>query len=169
MATDLRVIGPINIDYQKAGSRKNIGENHVKSFFEKEGFRSISEKQGCYVFALKAGLGFTPWYVGKTKKSMKKECMADGKLKYYNPILFNGKKGKPVMFFIVPPGDKKNIPKQTINEVETFLIQSARSQNKYLKNKKKVKPPNWNIKGVIRGPQGAPGKEAKAFKKMMGL
>lgn len=168
MATDLRVIGPINIECQKKpGSMKNIGEDHVKSFFNKEGFRSISKKQGCYVFALKAGLGFTPWYVGKTAKSMIKECMVDGKLKYYNNVLFKGIKGNPVMFFIV--GDKNKIPAKVIDQVETFLIECARSQNKYLKNKKKGTPANWNIKGVIRSPQGAPKNEAKAFKKMMGL
>lgn len=169
MSTDLCVIGPINIEYQKAGLRKLIGENHVKSFFEKEEFQSISKKQGCYVFALKAGLGSTPWYVGKTTKSMIKECMTDGKLKGYNEILFRGIKGKPVIFFIVPLGDKNKVPAGIIDQVETFLIQCALSQNKHLKNKKKVTPPKWNIKGVIRSPKGGPEKEAKAFKKMMGL
>jgi hypothetical protein len=169
MATDLRVIGPINIDCQKAGKRKNIGEDHVKSFFKKEGFRSISKKQGCYVFALKAGLGYTPWYVGKTTRSMIKECMTDKNLNRYNNVLFRGIGGTPVMFFIVSSEDKNKIRAKVIDEVETFLIECARSQNKHLKNKKKGTPPNWNIKGVIRSPQGAPKNEAKAFKKMMGL
>jgi len=169
MATDLRVIGPISIDYQKAGLIKQIRGNHVKSFFEKEEFQSISKKQGCYVFALKAGHGSTPWYVGKTTNSMIKECMVDGKLKCYNEILFRGIKGKPVMFFIVPLGNKNKIPAKIIDEVETFLIQSARSQNEHSKNKKKVNLPYWNIKGVIRSPKGGPEKEAKALKKMMGL
>jgi hypothetical protein len=53
--------------------------------------------------------------------------------------------------------------------METFLIQCARSQNKHLANKQKVKQPRWSIKGVIRTTPGNPPVEAQRFKTMMGL
>ncbi len=70
MATDLCVVGPVDINCQREGLKKHIGESDVQRFFESEDFQTISRKQGGYVFALRAALGFTPWYVGKTTKSM---------------------------------------------------------------------------------------------------
>jgi hypothetical protein len=172
MATDLLVIGHIEIPYKTTGTGNKIkqitSENRAK-FFKNEKFHTVSKKQGCYIFTLKAGLGFTPWYVGKTKNSMLNECMTDGKLKHYNEVLFEGKNGKPAMFFIVPSGNKKKVPTKIIGEIETFLIQNARIQNKKIKNKQKVKPPRWSIKGVVNNTKGNPSKEAKVLKKLMGL
>ncbi|MEK7250743.1 MAG: hypothetical protein AAB209_10020 [Bacteroidota bacterium] len=99
---------------------------------------------------------------------MKQECFNPFQLYKYNYAIQRGV-GNPVMFFVVPLGGKRKVPKQVIKEMETFLIQCARSQNKDLTNKQKVKQPQWSIKGVIRATQGNPRVEAKRFKKMMGL
>ena len=172
MTTDLCVMGFVEIPFETTGKgnkHKQITKINRKEFFEKEDFQSISNKQGCYVFALKAAQGFTPWYVGKTKISMINECMTDGKLIPYNEVLFRGLNGKPVMFFVVPPGDKKKIPQKIIDEIETFLIRNARLKNDKLKNKQKIKPLQWSIKGVFNSARGGPETEAKSFKKMIGL
>ena len=56
----------------------------------------------------------------------------------YNKLLFKGLKGTPVMFFVALPGAKKKIPTLDIDDIETFLIQSAKSRNPEVLNSKKT-------------------------------
>ncbi len=38
---------------------------------------------GCYIFAIRAGRGVRPWYVGKTEAAFKKEVFQDHKFRLY--------------------------------------------------------------------------------------
>jgi len=74
------------------------------------------------------------------------------------------------MFFVIPSGTKYKVPSKEVDNMETFLIQSALSENPLLKNIQKTKNlPLWTVKGVIRGGKGKRTKTEKAFTKMMGL
>lgn len=172
MATDLIVAGPFELKCKKqaTGSAKQVTSDNVKEFLASNEFAAVSEKQGCYIFGLRASRGFMVWYVGKATKSMKQECLTDHKLKHYNQVLFDGDKGTPVLFFVAPDGKKKKVPKGEIDDMETFLIQSALFKNPNLSNVQKTKNlPYWSIKGVVRGGKGRPTDTEAKFKKMMGL
>ena len=171
MATDLIVHPPIEIPFKKAsaGSSKHIDKDHKKEFLKRLEAAGLGPKQGCYVFALRAAQGFCPWYVGKSTKSMRQECISPHPLGHYNAVLFEGRKGKPVLFVVSPSGAKNKVPKDVCDDVETFLIQSAYSENPGLRNVQKKKVPEWAIKGVIRSGKGKPTGETTKFKKMMGL
>jgi hypothetical protein len=171
MATDLEVIGPISIPFQSfpKGSAKHIGKAEVKAFWATNDAKAVAEKQGCYVFALKAAKGFRPWYVGKATKSMEQECMHSHKLAHYNEVLFKGAKGTPVLFFVVLGGNKKKVSASVIDEMETFFIQTVLTKHPEIQNIQKTSVPEWTVKGVVRGGKGKPKKNASDFRKMMGL
>jgi len=66
--------------------------------------RGLSNAQGCYVFAIKAGQGYTPWYVGKAagQNGFFQEALSEGKQNQYNWAWSsqNYGKGTMVLFFV---------------------------------------------------------------------
>jgi hypothetical protein len=163
--------GPYELPHDSSGrgTSKRIERSHAEEFWAQPELDKIRGKQGCYVFALGVSGGFTPWYVGKTTKSFQQESMRDHKLVYYNEVVFKGNKGTPVMFFVARPGSLTKIPRAQIDNLETFLIQTAVFKNPGLKNKKKAVLPRWGIRGVVRGGKGKSSARAKVFKSMIGL
>lgn len=120
---------------------------------------------------MRAAKGFTPWYVGKASSyGLRWECFQPYQLNIYNRVLFNGGKGTPVMFFIASPGGKNKLPQKTLDDLETFLIQSAKYKNPKLSNVQKTKNlPDWGIAGVLRSGKGKPRGNVSGFRKMMYL
>lgn len=171
MAQDLVTNEPIDIPFRRLpqGSVKQITAQNVTEFWLKPEARRIADKQGCYVFALRAAKGYRVWYVGKATKSFEQECLAHHKLVHYNEVLFDGRKGTPVLFIIAPNGNKKKVPEALCDEIETFLIQAAYIENPEIKNRQKTKIPTWTIAGVVRRTKGAVSKRAQVFRTMMGL
>lgn len=166
----LEVSQPYDIPCQKAakGPAKCITSQHVISFWA-TGASQYAQKQGCYVFALRAGRGYTPWYVGKTKRqNFQNECFGPYQLGKYNQAMFSHN-GKPVMFFVAAGGNKKVLAKEIVREMEHFLTEQGHYENPDILNKTNTKHPEWGIKGVIRSSQGQPNVNAKAFARMMGL
>ncbi|MCH8861390.1 MAG: hypothetical protein IID51_02635 [Proteobacteria bacterium] len=137
----------------------------------KFGISNLAKAKGIYVFGLKVGRGFTPYYVGKTgKQTLATEPFTAGKLVQYNECL--GKwKGTPVMFFLPLPVKKGPDNQNVIANAERFLIELAFAKNPTaLLNKKHAKTPTWSIRGVLRTKgKGAPTTDARTFKAMMGL
>ena len=84
-------------------------------------------------------------------------------------MIFKGRKGTPVLFFVAKPGSQKKIPKSQIDDIETFLIQSAYYKNPLLKNTQKTKVPAWMIKGLVRGGKGKASASAKGLKSALRL
>jgi hypothetical protein len=169
MSSDnLKLYGPVDISFNEDGVAKRIESEHRKAFIDKLRVLGIDKKDGCYVFALRSGKGFTPWYVGQATKGFGQECMEDHKLHTYANVFARGIKGTPVMFFVCQPGTAKNVKLKTCDEVEKALIQYAKSKNPELMNKKNAKLPEWEIEGVIR-PTRKPTNEEVGFAKMMGI
>jgi len=171
MAQDLIVHEPIEIPFRKQrnGNAKQILAKHVASFWALPVAHAIAQKQGCYIFALRAAKGYCPWYVGKATRSFRQEALGPYQLNHYNDVLFDGRKGTPVIFFVAPDGNKRAVPVATCNAIETFLIQSAYAENPEICNHQQTKIPKWTIKGVVRPEPGQPTLVEASFRKMMGI
>lgn len=171
MAKDLTTYGPIDIPClkAKAGNGKHIERSHVDEFWSKKEASELEAKQGCYIFALRAARGFKPWYVGKATKSFKQECFQPHKLGHYNKVLFEGRKGTPVMFFVAPKERLKKVGSKVCDEIETYLIQAAYVANSEIRNKQKAKTPDWTIAGVVRRNRGKVSAKAQQFRTMLGI
>jgi hypothetical protein len=169
--TDLVVYGFYRIGYEDQGNgrAKHITKENARAFWDQPEVSSVAGKQGCYVFALKASKGYTPWYVGKATKTFKQEALSPTKRNLYNEVLFAGRKGTPVLFFVARPDNLVKIPTKHIADLETFLIQSAYFKNRDLTNTHHKKDPSWAIRGVIRGGKGKVAKNAQEFRVMMDL
>lgn len=168
---EFEIVGPFPIPYQRQsrGSGKRIHVKEAREFWENPEPCLYKRKNGIYVFSIKAGKGYQPWYIGKAGKNLYQECLGKHQREHYNNVLFKGMKGTPVMFFVVPKGNKNKIPKNMLDDMETFFIQSAIYKNPELSNIQKTKIPNWVINGVIRSPKGRPSPVSISFRKMMGL
>lgn len=169
--------GPFEVPIRNAKKSKVLAIKHLEEFWSKDRefsslskrereLRSLSEMRGCYVFAIKASKGYTPWYIGKTKRSFSRECFDNDKLVYYMDAMAD-KNGTPVMFFLAvkKPGPLHRV----IGRVENHFIQTGFLRNPDLKNKRGKAEQIWGIKGVIQGGQGNHGKGALEFKKLFGL
>ncbi len=171
VSVQLEVSQPFEICCRKSasGSARRIDNGEIKAFWATT-VSAFSMKQGCYVFALEMRSGkYMPWYVGKTKKqTFQKECFGHFQLGKYNRALFEHK-GKPVMWFVAPQGNKNVLPKQVIKEMERFLIRQGRYENPEILNKANAGLPQWGIKGVLRKGKGKPSSDEKAFSRMMGI
>ena len=170
MATDLVVHGPFAIPFRTVkGTEKFIGKEHYEAFQQDLEQRGIAAKHGCYVFAMKAGRGYSPWYVGKSTSGLGRECLGDHKIKLFNRHLMKGYKGLPVMFFIAPAGTVNKVPRDVCDEVETFLIQAAHARNPNLLNSRKKSVLYWSIQGITGDSRRTVPAEAMVFKTMIGL
>jgi hypothetical protein len=124
---------------------------------------------GCYIFAIKAGQGFTPWYVGKTKTTFKGECFTADKINKYNKAIMTYKKGSPVLFFVSHPKQRGPTNHKEIREIEVFFTQIALAKNEKILNIKNAKQQSWSIQGILRGSQGKVAESTKDLKKTLGL
>jgi len=168
MATHLHIEGPFDMGYESNGRAKQIRKSDATDFWNSPKVKHLKRKQGCYIFAMRAGQGYTPWYVGKASKGFDQESFTDHKRNHYNKALFSGKKGSPVLFFVCPQDKKKKVPASVLTEMEKELIQYALTKNPDLCNIQGTRnPPQWTIKGVIRSGRGRSTAAADRFKKMM--
>lgn len=105
----------------------------------------LSAACGCYVFAVQAGLGFTPFYVGKScKASVWYESLNPSNRGKYNEALDDYESGTPVLF-LVPMRTKRGKfrkPKDaagtlaSVDFLERWLIAEALKKNPRLINDK---------------------------------
>jgi hypothetical protein len=119
---------------------------------------------GVYVFAMQAGKGIRPWYVGKTTKSFASECFTDNKLLKYNDVVPG--KGRPFLYLLTL---SSKVNKRAIEELESLMIGVALQKNPALLNLAKTKQYEVIVHGVVNSSAGAPTKEARAFRRMIGL
>lgn len=164
--TIFNIEGPFDVPLQPNVPSKMVAED-LSSFWTH--CPSLKTKVGGYVFAVRAGKGYTPLYVGKTTNCFEKECFTDHKLKHYNYGIAPYLKGTPVMFFVTYPTKKGKVNASDIADLEDFLIQVGRTINPDLRNIKGVKQPTWGIKGVIRGGKGKANGSEDAFRRVFGL
>lgn len=175
MEREFIVLGPFDIPVKRHPSGRLIDSRTkapLDSFWEdaeavakKKGLKGkpLRERFGCYVYAHRAGLGYTPWYVGQTKRGFGYEAFERAKLIHYNHALAQNLRGTPVMFFVIQTGRGK-ADETAINDLETFLIRSAYQVNPAIMNIQKIRY-SWRIKGAVRSKQGEDSESAQAFKR----
>jgi|GEM_PF-2737924 hypothetical protein len=82
----------------------NVSLSHVDQFFEQlERIEpGLKNAKGCYVFAMRAGKGIRPWYVGKATGHLgfEQEALHSDKLAKYNTVIASYRRGTPVLFFL---------------------------------------------------------------------
>ena len=144
-----------------------IGKDEVKHFWANHG--TLREKVGAYIFAIQAGGGHTPMYVGKATKSFGQEVFATDKLNKYFNAMGQYRSGTPVLFLVASQKKPGVINSKHIAELEKFLIQQGRVVNPDLLNKVHAKPPAWSIDGALRSKVKKPTKSAQAFRKSFAL
>ena len=106
----------------------------------------LSDAVGCYIFAIRAGKGVRPWYVGKTEKaSFSREVFQPHKLVLYAEALNEVDKGTPLIYFLpkVTSGGKFSKPSlngvPSIAALEELLIATCLQRNTVLLNKRTTK------------------------------
>jgi hypothetical protein len=162
-----RIHGPFDIPLTQ-GKKHAYIQIDCPPFWGKH--KTYAKGKGCYVFGFRAGKGFRPVYVGKTKRTFGKEAFTSHKIaQHYTPAMANTAKGTPVMFFVTAPGGKGAPPKSMIGDLERFLIQVGVAKNPDLSNIQNRQEARWGIKGVVRGGKGKTATNEKKFKKMMGV
>src|SRR5580658_6073510 len=148
MSTSFRTRGPFEIRLVK---NKRLIRPGCPEFRFKPKVDELASQRGCYLFAIRAGKGITPVYIGKATKNFKQECFAPSKIAYhYGPALLEYKKGRPALFLVVLKRTKGKVNKRAIAKVELFLIQNAMKKNSDLSNIKGKREERWSIGGVIR-------------------
>ena len=166
--TQFTAHGPFKVPTSKLPSgSKIIGKPEVKAFWAAHGI--YAKKIGAYVFAIGAGGGITPMYVGKATKSFDAEALATDKLNKYFNAMGQYKKGTPMIFFVAYPSKKGVANLKQIGELEKFLIQQGRIVNPTLINKVHARLPSWGISGALRSERKRPTKQAARFRDAFAL
>ena len=148
-----------------------------KRFWEsvEEQEEGLSSACGCFVFAMSAGGGKRPWYVGKAERqNFRKECFQPHKINNYNSVVAK-QKGKPYLYFIAKvtrSGSQFSKPKQSksVDKLESMITGLALSRNKELLNLNGTKHMRELIvHGIINAQQGNPGNASLDLKKTLGM
>lgn len=121
----------------------------------------LSDACGCYVFAIRAGKGYTPYYVGQAcKSSILKESLNPANREKYNKVIAEYR-GMPVLFFLpmkTPKGAYRKRPDgslPTLDFMERWLIAEAIQKNGDLINNKETRfLRNIHIPGLFNARQG---------------
>ena len=163
----VKVKGPCKVPYYAGRGGRSITDENIVEFWERN--EKYKSRKGCYVFAIRAGKGFTPGYVGKATKGFKGEVFQHHKLSRYQQFLADYAKGTPVLFFLVAPLQKGKPNSSQISKIEKYLIDLAMTANPDLMNERGTKVPRWGIQGVIRGKKGKTSSATQAFRTMLGI
>ena len=165
--TQFEVHGPYTVSTSTGSAGRRIRKLEGRSLFARH--PAMTERRGCYVFAIRAGRGMTPIYVGKTTKGFAQECFTPHKLEKYIQCLSDYKRGTPVLFFITFPKRQGRQNDNHLGDLERFLIQTGVAENPELLNVQNTKAADWNIIGVLRSRAGKPSISAQAFRRAMSL
>ncbi|TXI49549.1 MAG: hypothetical protein E6Q50_06715 [Lysobacter sp.] len=165
---EFSVKGPYEITRQRLG----VGRRRLlfAEFWDAaDGREKLAEKAGVYMFAAKTGRGYKPLYVGKATKSFGQEVFNASNKHKYTDAMLEYERCLPVMFFVIPPTRKGKVNGRVIDQVETFLIQTAYAKNPDIKNVKKTRMPEWSIRGVVRNARKGAPKDSIQFRNAIGL
>jgi hypothetical protein len=165
---EFEVHGPFEVPVEPKKRGKMIARD-LSDFWMRVG--DMRQRRGVYIFAMRAGRGYTPIYVGKAaKRPFEDEALGlHQRGNHYNPALLEYEKGSPIMFFIVHPSSHGPINKRLIDQIETFMIDVASAKNPGLSNVRKRQVHKWRICGVVRGKRGEATWSTGALKKAVGL
>lgn len=165
---EFEVRGPFEIPFYQAKSGCRI----VRAEEGREFFKTHSvwaKRRGCYVFAMRAGRGMTPTYVGKATKTFAQECFTADKLGKCNQTLADYQRGTLIVFLVAAPSRRGRPAEKQIELLEDFLIQTGVAANDRLLNVRGTKQARWSLRGIIRGGRGKPSRSAQHFKAALKL
>lgn len=146
-------------------------------FFDRKGCKktffagpasAYKKKIGCYVFSLRNGRGFLPYYVGKTTNSFEGEVLEPHKISDHYQRIVKDRKGSPEITFVALKSGKGPKPDATIRELERHLIQMAYLRNSKLSNRQGLPKTRWSISGIVEVGKGRPCEDVRNFKRLMG-
>ncbi len=152
----------------------------LKPFWDEEVEASedgLSHACGCYLFAIRAGRGTKPWYVGQSnKQTFRKECLTEHKRGTYNDLL-GQRSGRPLLFLVArrtATGRRFSKPSGTgyrdVDFLENTLIQIGLRRNGHLCNSQNTKMNrNMLVPGIMNPTRGNPGEPVTALKEILGL
>ena len=172
MSTRFEVSGPFKIPTTRHGGGKRVDKKQLGQFWTDIGDDFLAEAKGCYVFAMRAGKGTLPIYVGRTSsKTFRGECFTNDKLLKLTNGMMAYKRGTPVLFLVAHQKRKGKPNLKAIRAMEQFLIQNAWVRNPdNLQNVHFTQPEwNWWIAGVFRSQPGKPTHAAVRFRAVVGL
>lgn len=159
--------GPWEIERSPLKRGKLITKANVKTFWTDH--PDIPDRIGCYLFATRAGKGFTPWYAGKATMGFRQEVFTADKLGKYHLALGRNGNGTPVLLFFVAPRQKGARPTRLIEDCEEWLIHTTVSVNPDALNVQGREEVNWCIRGVVASGAGKPSDAAVATKRVLKL
>lgn len=161
MATLFTVHGPLAVPVYSGKGGRTITPEDISKFWKTNG--ALEAAFGCYVFAIRAGRGYTPGYVGQAKKTFKQEVFSPHKLAKYQQFLADYAKGTPVIFLVASPVKTGARNLSHVGDLEDFLIQTAVSVNPNLLNIQGTAQAEWGITGVLRAGKGKRSYAAREF------
>jgi hypothetical protein len=153
------IYGPYEVPRHQHGRARIITRNSLRGLAELIDNEDMINGCGCYVFAMRAGRGYTPWYVGQASKMrLLEESMNANNRENYNRILLE-QNGTPVIFYIpkltngnrfAKPTRNVNGQLKSVNFLEEWLIATALQKNPKLINHQKTHfLKNLHVVGLI--------------------
>ncbi|MDE0440870.1 MAG: hypothetical protein OXL38_01995 [Gammaproteobacteria bacterium] len=154
----------------------DLEARRVREFWAdvEDGTTSLSEGRGCYIFAIKAGRGITPWYVGVSTTGFKRECFQPPKQVIYQKAYNEVRRGKPVLILVARVTEGGRLSRRMLDGreagfVETTLMHRAWSRNPKLKNVSGLAVARQlKIPGLLNSEPGAPSVGAQLLSTTLG-
>lgn len=154
--------------YGKKGSLIDSEKLKKLASDEHSDFGKLLGKKGVYVFAIRAGRGCKPWYVGKTERAdFLREAFNNRNLVALNEQVMS-RKGTLEVTFVTQTGGKPNLT--NIREIESLLIGHASERNSALLNVQgKLKKPAFVIKNLYNSGSGRRSSHEVEFGNLIGF
>jgi len=159
--------GPCPLPAAHRGAKRIMDPEDVEEFWRRQDH--IAARRGCYIFAMRASAGYTPYYVGKTTRDFRHEALSDRNLAHFITPILAGRPGTGVLFFLAEPRKRGQANSRAINQLERELIEYAAMANPELRNKSGRREPRWGIRGILRSGPGQPSLAAQHLKKCLGM
>lgn len=162
------VYGPFRIHYSRKVGGKIIETQHGRDFWLSPRTEYLQSERGVYVFAMRAGPGLTPLYVGKATKTFRQEVFTDRNLHKVTGAMADWRRGNPVLFLLAQTQGR--VATRAIAELERFLINEAVLRNPDLRNVQGIDGgPRYEVPGVTGVKRGRRTTAQIAFRRLLGL
>lgn len=158
--------------------RKKIDVTKRAQFWRRIDARhqGLSRAVGCYVFAITAGKGTLPWYIGKTTRlSFARETWATHRLVQYQDILRRRRLGTPLLFLVAKQSPQGRFVRPTkrgdtdIDLLEALMLESAVQRNRKLQNPRSTRHlQSITVSGFINAQPGRPSRSAQRLAHVLG-